>query len=43
MSTESRWTELFAGLVIVMLPLIVVFILLQNRITEGLTVGALKG
>jgi len=43
MSTESRWTELFAGLVIVMLPLIVVFILLQDRITEGLTVGAVKG
>ena len=43
MSTESRWTELFAGLVIVMLPLIVVFILLQDRITEGLTVGAIKG
>ena len=43
MSTESRWTELFAGLVIVMLPLIIVFILLQDRITEGLTVGAIKG
>ena len=43
MSTESRWTELFAGLVIVMLPLIAVFILLQDRITEGLTVGAIKG
>ena len=43
MSTESRWTELFAGLVIVMLPLIIVFILLQDRITEGLTVGAVKG
>ena len=43
MSTESRWTELFAGLVIVMLPLVIVFIFLQDRITEGLTVGALKG
>ena len=43
MSTESRWTELFAGLVIVMLPLIIVFLLLQDRITEGLTVGAVKG
>ncbi len=43
MSTESRWTELFAGLVIVMLPLIGVFLLLQERITAGLTVGALKG
>lgn len=43
MSTESRWTELFAGMVIVMLPLVVVFVLLQDRITEGLTVGAIKG
>lgn len=43
MSTESRWTELFAGLVIVMLPLIGIFVLLQDRITAGLTVGALKG
>ena len=43
MSTQSRWTELFAGLVIVMLPLIILFILLQDRITEGLTVGAIKG
>ncbi len=43
LSTESRWTELFAGLVIVMLPLIAIFLLLQDRITAGLTVGALKG
>ena len=43
MSTESRWTELFAGLVVVMLPLMIIFILLQDRITEGLTVGAIKG
>lgn len=43
LSTESRWTELFAGLVIVMLPLIAIFVLLQDRITAGLTVGALKG
>jgi len=43
LSTESRWTELFAGLVIVMVPLMVVFLLLQDRITKGLTMGALKG
>lgn len=43
LSTESRWTELFAGLVIVMLPLMAIFLLLQDRITAGLTVGALKG
>ena len=43
MSTEARWTELFAGLVIVMMPVMVIFVLLQSRITEGLTVGAVKG
>ena len=43
MSTEARWTELFAGLVIVMMPVMIMFVLLQSRITEGLTVGAVKG
>lgn len=43
MSTESRWTELFAGMVIIMFPLMAVFLVLQDRITEGLTVGAIKG
>lgn len=40
---QARWTILFAGLLIAMLPVLVVFALLQDRITEGLTVGALKG
>ena len=34
---------LFAGLVIVMIPTLVVYILLQERLTKGVTLGALKG
>ncbi len=34
---------LFAGLVIVMLPTLIVYILLQERLTKGITMGALKG
>jgi N-acetylglucosamine transport system permease protein len=39
----ADWAGLFAGLVIVMIPTILAFLLLQNRITRGMTVGALKG
>ncbi len=34
---------LFAGLVIVMLPTILCYIVLQEQITKGITVGAVKG
>jgi ABC-type glycerol-3-phosphate transport system permease component len=34
---------LFAGLVIVMLPTLVVFLLLQRRLVRGITIGAVKG
>jgi len=34
---------LFAGLVILMLPTLVVYILLQKRLVKGITMGALKG
>lgn len=34
---------LFAGLVIVMIPTLVVYILLQERLTKGVTLGAIKG
>ena len=40
---RSDWGMAFAGLVVVMLPTLLVYILLQRRITKGLTVGALKG
>jgi N-acetylglucosamine transport system permease protein len=34
---------MFAGLVIVVIPTLLVYILLQRRLTEGITMGALKG
>jgi len=39
----ADWTALFAGFVIVLLPTVIAFIILQERITKGMTVGALKG
>lgn len=40
---STDWGALFAGLVIVMLPTVIVYALLQKRITSGLTLGGLKG
>lgn len=40
---ETDWGVLFAGLVIVMAPTLIVYLLCQRQITEGLTAGALKG
>jgi len=42
-SYAADWTGLIAGLVIVMIPSITIFILLKKYIVGGLTVGALKG
>jgi ABC-type glycerol-3-phosphate transport system permease component len=39
----ARWVDLFAGMVLSVVPVLIVFALLQNRITQGLTVGAVKG
>lgn len=39
----TDWGALFAGLVIVMVPTMLVYALLQKKITGGLTVGGLKG
>jgi ABC-type glycerol-3-phosphate transport system permease component len=40
---RSDFGLLFAGLVIVMLPTLVVYLFLQRYLTEGITLGALKG
>jgi ABC-type glycerol-3-phosphate transport system permease component len=37
------WTALLAGVVILFIPTLIMFLFLQNKISEGLTVGALKG
>lgn len=40
---ETDWGALFASLVIVMIPTLLVYLFFQRQITEGLTAGALKG
>lgn len=40
---RGDWVSMFAGLVMVLLPTLIVFLLLQRRIEGGMTVGALKG
>ena len=40
---EVDFGTLFAGLVIVMLPTLLCYVILQNQITKGITVGAVKG
>lgn len=39
----ANYGRLYAGMVIVMLPTLIIFILLQKRMTEGMTEGGIKG
>ena len=39
---KADWVTLFAGLCLVMLPSIAVFLVFQKRMTRGLTAGAVK-
>ncbi len=36
------WTTLFAGVIICIIPTVILFIIMQSRITSGLTAGAVK-
>ena len=40
---KADWGMAFAGLALMTLPTLAVYILLQKQITRGLTLGALKG
>jgi len=40
---KSDFGLMFAGLVIVMVPTLLVYMVLQERLTKGITMGALKG
>jgi len=40
---SASWAELFAGMIISVVPVLIVFGLLQKQFTKGLTLGALKG
>lgn len=39
----AKWTDLFAGMLIASIPVFIIFALLQNQITKGITAGAIKG
>jgi N-acetylglucosamine transport system permease protein len=43
MTYSADWAGMFAGVVILMIPSVIIFILLSERITSGMTVGAVKG
>jgi len=43
MQYSADWVTMFAGVVIVMIPSIIFYILFQRRIMEGATMGAMKG
>ena len=40
---SAKWVPLFAGMMISVVPVLMVFALLQEKISKGLTVGAIKG
>src|SRR5690606_15011717 len=39
---RADWTALFAGLVIALLPVLIVYIVFQKKVQAGLTAGLLK-
>lgn len=41
--TATDYGRMYAGLVIVMLPVLIVYCFVQNNLTKGMTVGGLKG
>ncbi len=43
MQYKTDWVTLFAGLIITLVPLVVIYVLLQRSIMEGATLGAVKG
>ncbi|MFD0716197.1 carbohydrate ABC transporter permease [Paenibacillus sp. GCM10027626] len=43
MHYRADWVTLFAGLMITMVPLIAMYMVFQNRVREGATLGAIKG
>ena len=42
-SYKTDYGMLFAGLVIIMVPTLLIYLVMQKRLTKGITLGALKG
>ncbi|MBP1993818.1 carbohydrate ABC transporter permease [Paenibacillus eucommiae] len=43
MQYKADWVTLFAGLMITLIPLVIMYVVLQRSIMEGATLGAVKG
>src|SRR5690606_9198349 len=43
MQYKADWVTLFAGVTIAMIPTIILYIIFQRQISEGATLGAVKG
>ncbi|MDY0393882.1 carbohydrate ABC transporter permease [Virgibacillus halophilus] len=41
--SATNYGPLYAGMVIVMLPTLILYIIVQKRLTQGMTVGGVKG
>lgn len=41
--SNTDFGQMYAGLVLVMLPTLILYICVQNKLTQGMTVGGLKG
>ena len=41
--SATQYGIMYAGLVIVMLPTLIIYICVQDKLTQGMTVGGLKG
>lgn len=41
--SAANYGQMYAGMVIVMLPTLILYIIVQKRLTEGMTLGGLKG
>lgn len=39
----TDWGAMFAGFVIILIPTLIVYVVFQSRLTEGITIGAIKG
>lgn len=39
----TDWGALFAGLMIVLIPTVIVYIFAQNKLTQGMSIGGIKG
>lgn len=42
-NAAAQYGQMYAGLVIVMLPTLILYILVQKKLTQGMTAGGLKG